>query len=165
MLLNSKKKVCARFSNLSQNSRWPPGVKGPKLTKFDPTNHISPRHLHLIHQLWTEQGSQVLKASFFCPSFLKCPSFVLLFPNVLPFTPNVLLLSFFCPSFGHPVLLFFCRICSHLTSHFAKNCLRCYKLTILSKSSFVLLLVTFPSFCRFFFTFDISFCKKLPAAL
>ena len=30
-------------------SRWHPSDKGPKLTKFDPTNYISTRHLDMVH--------------------------------------------------------------------------------------------------------------------
>ena len=32
------KQACASISRLLQNPRWLPGVKGPKSTKFDPTN-------------------------------------------------------------------------------------------------------------------------------
>ena len=38
---------------------WTPGVKGPKSTKFDPTNHISARHLDLAHLIWTKFGMDV----------------------------------------------------------------------------------------------------------
>ena len=41
------------MSHLSHNSRWPPGVKGTKSTRFDPTNHISARHLVSMHLAWT----------------------------------------------------------------------------------------------------------------
>ena len=44
------KQACARISHLSQNPRWLPGVKGPKSTKFDPTNNILARHSDLVHQ-------------------------------------------------------------------------------------------------------------------
>ena len=39
------KQVCPRIYQLGQNPRWPLGIKGPKSTKFDSTNHISARHL------------------------------------------------------------------------------------------------------------------------
>ena len=48
------KQVCARIYQLAQNPRWPPEVKGLKSTKFDPQNHISARHLVLVHQIWTK---------------------------------------------------------------------------------------------------------------
>ena len=54
------KQACARISHLLQNPRWPPGVKGPKSTKFDHTNHISARHLDLVHQILTKLGMTVL---------------------------------------------------------------------------------------------------------
>jgi hypothetical protein len=38
----------------------PPGVKGPKSTEFDPTNHISARHLDLVRQILTKLGMNVL---------------------------------------------------------------------------------------------------------
>jgi hypothetical protein len=54
------KQVWARIFHLSQNSRWPQGVKWPKSTKFDPTNHISAQHLDLVHQILTEFGMDIL---------------------------------------------------------------------------------------------------------
>ena len=36
-----------------------PDVKCPKCTKFDPTNHISARHLVLVHQIWTKLGMDI----------------------------------------------------------------------------------------------------------
>ena len=54
------KKACAGISHLMQNPRWPPGVKGPKLTEFDPRNHISVRHLDLVYQILTKLGMNIL---------------------------------------------------------------------------------------------------------
>ena len=54
------KQVCARISHLSQNSRCLPGVKGPKSTKFDPTNHILARHLVPVRLIWTNFGMDIL---------------------------------------------------------------------------------------------------------
>ena len=48
------KQVCTRINQLAQNPRWPPEVKGPKSTKFDPTNHILARHLVPVYQIWTK---------------------------------------------------------------------------------------------------------------
>ncbi len=48
------KQVCARIYQLEQNRRWPPEVKGPKSTKFEPTNHISARHLDSVYPIWTK---------------------------------------------------------------------------------------------------------------
>ena len=54
------KQVCARIYQLRQNPRWPPEVKGPKLNKFDSTNHSLARHLDLVHQIWTKFGMNIL---------------------------------------------------------------------------------------------------------
>ena len=54
------KQVCARIYHLSQNPRWPPGVKVQKSTKFDPTNHILARHLVPVHQIWKKFGMDIL---------------------------------------------------------------------------------------------------------
>ena len=54
------KQACARTFHLSQNPRWPPGVKGPKSTKFDTTNHILARHLDLACQIWTKFCMDIL---------------------------------------------------------------------------------------------------------
>jgi hypothetical protein len=56
----TQKEVCARIYQLAQNPRWPPEVKGPKSTKFDPTNHILARHLDIVHQIWTKSGMKIL---------------------------------------------------------------------------------------------------------
>ena len=37
-----------------------PEVKGPKTTKFDPTNHISAQHLDLVHHIRTKFGMNIL---------------------------------------------------------------------------------------------------------
>ena len=52
--------LCARIYQLAQNPRWLPAVKGPKSSKFDPTNPISARHLDLIHQIWTKFVMNIL---------------------------------------------------------------------------------------------------------
>ena len=36
------------------------GVKGPKSTKFYPRNHISARHLDLVHEIWTNFGMNIV---------------------------------------------------------------------------------------------------------
>ena len=54
------KQAGTRISHLSQNPRWPLGVKGPKATNFDPTNHISVQHLDLVYQIWTKFGINIL---------------------------------------------------------------------------------------------------------
>ena len=36
------------------------GFKGKKLTKFDPTNHISARHTDSVHPIWTKSGTDIL---------------------------------------------------------------------------------------------------------
>ena len=46
-----------RTSHLSQNTRWLPGVKDQKSTKFDPTNHILAQLLVPAHQIWTQFAS------------------------------------------------------------------------------------------------------------
>ena len=38
--LTLKTSLRKNFLFIAKYSRWPPGVKGPKSTKFDPTNHI-----------------------------------------------------------------------------------------------------------------------------
>ena len=48
-----KKQAWLRNFHFSQNPRWPAAVKGPKLAKFDPTNHISAPHLDPVHLIWT----------------------------------------------------------------------------------------------------------------
>ena len=132
----------------------------PSRPNLPPVESYTCRHFHK-KKFFTWRPSLYRKDSstdnYYYYKFWKRPSFVLLFPNVLIlsfffemsfFLPQM---SFFCPSFGHPVLLFFCRICSHLTSHFAKNCLRRYKLTIFSKSSSKLSFTNFVDFllqCR-----------------
>ena len=40
-----------RIFDFSQNSRWRPSVKGPKSTKFDPTNYISAPYLDPVHPI------------------------------------------------------------------------------------------------------------------
>ena len=54
------KQVCARMYQSAQNSRWPPEVKGPKSTKFDPINYISARHLNPVHPIWNKFGMGIL---------------------------------------------------------------------------------------------------------
>ena len=54
------KQVCAIIYQIGQNWRWPPEVKCPKSTKFDPTNHISARHLVPVHQIWIEVCMDIL---------------------------------------------------------------------------------------------------------
>ena len=45
----SSLRTSLRKFSFSKNSRWRHLVKGPKSTKFDPTNHISARHLGTMH--------------------------------------------------------------------------------------------------------------------
>ena len=54
------KQVCERIFDFFQNPRWLPGFKGQKLTKFDPTNHISARHTDSVHPIWTKFGTDIL---------------------------------------------------------------------------------------------------------
>ena len=60
ILLDHMNKPVDKFLHLLQNPRWPSEVKGKKSSKFGPTNHLSARHLDLIHLIWTKFGRQIL---------------------------------------------------------------------------------------------------------
>ncbi len=60
MVFDPKKQAEGRIFNFSQNSRWRPSVKDPKLTKFDPANYISAHHLDPVHLIWTKFGMDIL---------------------------------------------------------------------------------------------------------
>ena len=56
ILLDTRNKPVDEFFN----PRWPPAIKGPKLAKFDPANHISARHPDPALPIWTKCGIDIL---------------------------------------------------------------------------------------------------------
>ena len=56
------KPVCTRIYQLGQYQRFLLEVKGPKSSKFHPTNHILALHFDLVHQIWTQFGMNILLA-------------------------------------------------------------------------------------------------------